>query len=597
MPQEKPTPSLEWYVDQFIVDLKSLSEEKISLVVNGLPDFDKLPPLESIANYIKESPNRIPQLLAIVITDMSYYPVIRHFRWVDKLIIYDKYNKKVKNVLGEVRTNLAIYALNVLDDGEGGSKNNLNKLNLKELFVREMPGLDKIAELDAEMSTDLVSLGSVDTTEMASKLQEAQDRAVKAEKKLKAAEVSWVKTQESLVSAAKRGKEKVAQTTNEVSQTKLNEEIESHNITKSKLDDAIKRLEEIDQLGGATPEKVQTIREEIQRLADERVKHEVSAEYAPWLDHLKKISADNDAYNEAAKLSRQALELVKKEALERDTLLKWQNNREKAISILEAELDEIGKLIILAVNPSEALVDMHKKALDLLTKCRTSIDVAAEHGPIMEALIVGIKKTPDESIEQVANAITYLGLNDVIAEAESEILLRVLNNEKSLRKNKNVRKSTPKMRLSKAMFEKAPVDILVDGYNFMHGSAELFNKYLKFTKKRDKTYFTEEGKNYLAKLLSVFRAQNHLVNVHLFFDGTDVEEGSPYPGVEIHKPHIVKEGSDQADAEIIEYLFKKSRKDAVVLSITNDKAIQRVAAMPMAIDIFREYLLKINSKN
>jgi hypothetical protein len=240
---------------------------------------------------------------------------------------------------------------------------------------------------------------------------------------------------------------------------------------------------------------------------------------------------------------------------------------------------------------------MHKKALDLLTKCRTSIDVAAEHGPIMEALIVGIKKTPDESIEQVANAITYLGLNDVIAEAESEILLRVLNNEKSLRKNKNVRKSTPKMRLSKAMFEKAPVDILVDGYNFMHGSAELFNKYLKFTKKRDKTYFTEEGKNHLAKLLSIFRAQNHLVNVHLFFDGTDVEEGSPYPGVEIHKPHIVKEGSDQADAEIIEYLFKKSRKDAVVLSITNDKAIQRVAAMPMAIDIFREYLLKINSKN
>jgi hypothetical protein len=597
MPQEKPTPSLEWYVDQFIVDLKSLSEEKISLVVNGLPDFDKLPPLESIANYIKESPNRIPQLLAIVITDMSYYPVIRHFRWVDKLIIYDKYNKKVKNVLGEVRTNLAIYALNVLDDGEGGSKNNLNKLNLKELFVREMPGLDKIAELDAEMSTDLVSLGSVDTTEMASKLQEAQDRAVKAEKKLKAAEVSWVKTQESLVSAAKRGKEKVAQTTNEVSQTKLNEEIESHNITKSKLDDAIKRLEEIDQLGGATPEKVQTIREEIQRLADERVKHEVSAEYAPWLDHLKKISADNDAYNEAAKLSRQALELVKKEALERDTLLKWQNNREKAISILEAELDEIGKLIILAVNPSEALVDMHKKALDLLTKCRTSIDVAAEHGPIMEALIVGIKKTPDESIEQVANAITYLGLNDVIAEAESEILLRVLNNEKSLRKNKNVRKSTPKMRLSKAMFEKAPVDILVDGYNFMHGSAELFNKYLKFTKKRDKTYFTEEGKNHLAKLLSIFRAQNHLVNVHLFFDGTDVEEGSPYPGVEIHKPHIVKEGSDQADAEIIEYLFKKSRKDALVFAITNDKAIQRVAAIPMAIDIFREYLLKISAKN
>lgn len=597
MPQEKPTHSLEWYVDQFLVDLKSLSEDKIAVVANGLPDVDKLLPLDCIKNYIQESPNRIPQLLATVITDMPYYPVIRHFRWVDKLKIYEKYNKKVKNLLGEVRTNLAIYALNVLDDGEGGSKNNLNNLKLKEIFVREVPSLEKITELDAEMSSDLVSLSSVDGTDMATKLKDAQDRAVKAEKKLKVAEVSWAKTQESLISAAKRGKEKATQATNEENQTKLNEEIESHNITKSKLDDALKRLKEIDEQGGATPERVQAIKEEIQRQADERIKFEVSAEYAPWLDYLKKISADNDSYNEAAKLSRQALELVKKEALERDTLLKWQNNREKAISILEAELDEIGKLIILAVNPSEALVDMHKKALDLLTKCRTSVDVAAEHGPIMEALKVGIKKTPDESIDKIADAIMYLGINEVIAEAESEILIRVLNNEKSLRKNKNVRKLTPRMRLSKAMYEKAPVDILVDGFNFMHGSADLFNKYLKFTKKRDKIFFTEEGKNYLAKLLSAFRAQNHNVNVHLFFDGEDVKEGTPFPGVEIHKPEIVKEGKDQADAEIIEYLFKKRRNDATVFAVTNDKAIHRVAAIPMAIDIFREYLLKINTKN
>ena len=236
------------------------------------------------------------------------------------------------------------------------------------------------------------------------------------------------------------------------------------------------------------------------------------------------------------------------------------------------------------------------EAIQFAHKRGVSVYVAI-NGPIMEALKVGIKKTPDESMDQVANAIMYLGINDVIAEAESEILLRVLNNEKSLRKNKNVRKLTPRMRLSKAMYEKARVDLLVDGYNFMHGSAELFNKYLKFTKKRDKTYFTEDGKNHLAKLLSVFRAQNHLVNVHLFFDGNDVEEGSPHPGVEIHKPSIVKEGTDQADAEIIEYLFKKSRKDALVFAVTNDKAIQRVAAIPMAIDIFREYLLKINTKN
>jgi hypothetical protein len=593
MPQEKPT----YFVDQFILDLKTLTEDKIALVAKGLPDDDKLPALECIKNYISESHNRIPQLLALVIKEMTYYSVIRHFRWVDKVMIYTKYKKSVKNLLGEVRTTLAISALNVLDNDDGGSKNNLDYVNLKDLSVRETPSLDKITELDSEILKDLVSLDTVAASDMASKLSDAQDRAVKAEKKLKAAEISWAKTQERMVSDSKRGKEKATQTTNEVNQTKLNDEIESHNITKSKLDDALKRLKEIDEQGGATPERVQAIKDEIQRQADERIKLEVSAEYAPWLDYLKKVSAEDEAYNEAVKLSRQALELVKKEALERDTLLKWQNNREKAISILQAELDEIGKLILLSINPSEALVDMHKKALDLLTKCRTSVDVAAEHGPIMEALKVGIKKTPDESMDQVADAIMYLGINDVIAEAESEILLRVLNNEKSLRKNKNVRKLTPRMRLSKAMYEKAPVDILVDGYNFMHGSAELFNKYFKFTKKKERSYFTEEGKNHLAKLLSAFRAQNHNVNIHLFFDGSDVEEGSPHPGVEIHKPSIVKEGSDQADAEIIEYLFKKSRKDAVVFAITNDKAIQRVAAIPMAIDIFREYLLKLNPKN
>lgn len=593
MPQEKPT----YFVDQFILDLKSLTEDKIALVAKGLPDEDKLPALECISNYIKENNNRIPQLLALVIADMSYYAVIRHFRWVDKVLIYTKYKKSVKTLLGEVRTTLAISSLNVLSNDDGGSKNNLDYVNLKDLHVKEAPSLEKITELDSEILKDLVCLETVDSSDMASMLRDAQDRAVKAEKKLKAAEASWVKTQDRMASDFKRGMEKATLATNELNQTKLNEEIESHNDTKSKLNDALKRLTEIDEQGGATPEKVQEIREKIQAEADERVQREVSAEFAPWLDYLKKVSAEDEAYNEAVKLSRQALELVKKEALERDTLLKWQNNREKAISILEAELDEIGKLILLSVNPSEALVDMHKKALDLLTKCRTGVDVAAQHGPIMEALKVGIKKTPDESMDQVADAIMYLGINDVIAEAESEILLRVLNNEKSLRKNKNVRKLTPRMRLSKAMYEKAPVDILVDGYNFMHGSADLFSKYFKMGKKRDKTYFSEEGKKYLAKLLSAFPGQNHQLNVHLFFDGSDIEEGTPFPGVEIHKPHIVKEGSDQADAEIIEYLFKKSRKDAVVFAITNDKAIQRVAAIPMAIDIFREYLLKLNPKN
>ena len=122
MPQEKPTPLLECYADQFILDLKSLPEDKIVLVAKDLPDYDKFPPLECIKNYIKAGHNRISQLLTLVIEDMPYYSVVRHYRWIDKSLIKEKYLDEIINLLGEVRLYLAVSATEIFLVGDSFSK-------------------------------------------------------------------------------------------------------------------------------------------------------------------------------------------------------------------------------------------------------------------------------------------------------------------------------------------------------------------------------------------------------------------------------------------------------------------------------------------
>jgi hypothetical protein len=146
MPQEKPTPSLECYADQFILDLTSLPEDKIALVAKDLPDCDKFPPLECIKNYIKAGHNRISQLLTLVIEDMPYYSVVRHYRWIDKSLIKEKYLRQMLSLLGEVRLCLAVSAIEILSVGESFSKFKLKNFNVMDYTVKEIPSSEKIAE-------------------------------------------------------------------------------------------------------------------------------------------------------------------------------------------------------------------------------------------------------------------------------------------------------------------------------------------------------------------------------------------------------------------------------------------------------------------
>ena len=608
-PIHEETSSSSAYIAQFIADLKILPQEKLLKVTEAIPLEDGVDIFESIRAHVVSNPNRIPSLFALVVRDMPYYPVLRHLEWINLDSILRRYEDKLSDVLGEARLHISVLALTVLDPPSNGRELSIKKIaiKLKNDGISDIPEMSKVQDLDAEISAQLVSIDSLGRRDLVSALKDAQDRAVKAENILSKEKTRWDKQQRRLQGEQIRSKQNAAaeakvSTESEASKkfallkTEFDVMVAKADTLEASLADALQRLREIDEQGGATPEKVQEIRSRIMQEADELVKKQVSEEFAPWLAHLKRVSEQNDAYNEATKLSRQALELAKKEAIERDPLLKWQYNRSQAVKALEIELDEIGKLIDLSVNPSEALVDMHRKVLSLLSICRAGLDVATSHGGMVDALLTGIKKSPDENIDKVIQAINTLGLNDVIGEEESEILVRALNNEKTHRSHIGVRKVTSRMKLSAAMYANEQVDILLDGYNFMHGAGEMFSKYLSIGKKKETIYFSDDGKKHLAKLLSAFQAKNANANVHVFFDGKDAKDYVPADGVEFHKPHIVTSGKDQADAEIIDFLFKKARKGGLVIAITDDKVIQRAAAIPMSVEAFKEYLTKINKK-
>ena len=101
--------------------------------------------------------------------------------------------------------------------------------------------------------------------------QAAQLRAARAEKELKDARLKWAKAQERMASEAQRAKvkaaeqaigsvDKSARAEVEAVQQKLDAEIKAHEGVKAKLTIAQLRLKEIEEQGGATPERVDEIR-------------------------------------------------------------------------------------------------------------------------------------------------------------------------------------------------------------------------------------------------------------------------------------------------------------------------------------------------
>ena len=587
MPQEKPTPSLECYADQFILDLKSLSDDKIAFVAKGLPGEDTLPPLECITNYIKENLNRISQLMAKVIEDMPYYIVVRHFRWIDKSLVYEKYFEEIIKLTGEVRLSLAISAIEILLLGESFSKFKLKNMKVVDHSIKEMPSADKITELDAKISKDHVNLDKVDR-DLAKMARDAQQRAVKAENELRTEKIKWAEDQKRRNLEVQRGKQNsVEQAVDGISkelklniktlEEKLEAELQAKKEAVANLKKAEKRLQEIEDSGGATPERVKEIRAEIQKEAEMRLADELSDKTRPWITKIRNVTESFEDLDEATKLSRDALELAKKEAIEKDPILKWKTHSPQAIAALEAQLGQIGDLIRATVEPSPALVSMHSKLLELLTKCRERTNPSEPAGEVMKALHEGIKKVSADSIDEVTQAFLLLSTYDVLAHEEGQNLKRALESRKRLLIESGKIKSTTRTKLKAAIHKKEKVVLAVDVLNFMRRNENEFSKFKKGKDSRGATLYKSEAFDHLVKMVTPLRNINPKIEIHLFMDGNIIKNTQPREGITFHNPTIQTTGEGQADAEIINFLAHGCPKDALVVTVTSDKVIQQTS--------------------
>ena len=267
---EPPPPSA--YVGQFMADLALLPEATVAKLADGIPEDEVLLPLEKIRTHITANPTRIPQLFALVIRDMPYYQVVRHFEWMERKELFRKYGAKLIRALGPARACLGFMAIFVLENGDKAPFAAIPRLTADMKFdVLQPPDMQKVADLDAELSQKLVPMESLGKGDLAQALAAAEKRAVKAEKELKDAQAGWLKREKRMAADAERAKKNAAEEAQGESGKASGAAIESLkdelkvsrdlcDRMKAELKTAKERLKEIEDCGGATPESLQAIK-------------------------------------------------------------------------------------------------------------------------------------------------------------------------------------------------------------------------------------------------------------------------------------------------------------------------------------------------
>lgn len=189
---EPPPPSA--YVDQFMADLLLLPEDSVAKLAEGIPESEVVLPFEKIRTHITANPTRIPQLFALVVREMPYYQVLRHFEWMERKDLFRKHGIKLIAALGPARACLGFMAISVLETGDKAPFTAIPRLPAEmKIEASQPPDMAKVAELDAELSKQLVPMESLGKGDMALALAAAEKRAVKAEKDLKDAQAGWLK--------------------------------------------------------------------------------------------------------------------------------------------------------------------------------------------------------------------------------------------------------------------------------------------------------------------------------------------------------------------------------------------------------------------
>ena len=598
---EPPPPSA--YVDQFMADLLLLPEDSVAKLAEGIPEDEVILPLEKIRTHIIANPTRIPQLFALVVREMPYYHVLRHFEWMERKDLFRKHGTKLIAALGPARACLGFMAICVLETGDKAPFTAIPRLPAEmKIEASQPPDMAKVAELDAELSKQLVPMESLGKGDMALALAAAEKRAVKAEKDLKDAQAGWLKREKRMAADAERAKKNAAEIAQgeigkvtgaaiESLKGDLRASQELCDKLKAELKAAKEKLKEIEDCGGATPESLQAIKDSYARHAAEQVQHEVSEIVRPWLAKLIKAEAEQAELERLDKVTTELLEKTKAAVLEQDILQRWELNRERALPALDRQLEELDRLMAMVLTPSQELVRAHATLREEVMKCRQSLNPSEALGGVTKAMMAGVRSAPDDALPGLISAIEQLVDARVIDGKEGDALRRFIAGEKSLRSDKKAVKTSTRQKLSSALHAGKPVDIFVDAYNFMHTVHQHFQKLQMESKyHKGKFSFGPEGRAHLAKLVSGIYSLDANARVLLFLDGANHEGLSPYKGVKFVLPTIKKTGEGQADAEIVHYLAHNARKDALVISVSNDGQVQTVSNYHLSCGEFARFL-------
>ena len=595
-------PSASTCLAQISVDLGSLSEEFLQDIIKGMELDEALPPIEAVKKHLGEHPARLPQFMALVIREIHYGKALEYLEVIDGDEFFKQHLAEILDCLGPSRAYCCFAGLQYLKGGEALAKAFYAPHEGEGTGVDPLPADEKVDALVKMLSDKLIPIKSLLIREDTKATQAAQLRAARAEKELKDARLKWAKTQERMTSEAQRAKAKAAEQALgsadksaraevEAVQQKLDDEIKAHDGAKVKLAIAQARLKEIEDQGGATPERVEEIRKEIQREADQRIEDQLSIAVRPWLVRMLEIEKDQHHFKATQSLSLQALSHAKEEVVASDIVVRWEQDRERALKALEIEMTELDNLMIRIAKPSPELTRMHSELLQAMLTCRKQLNPTKPLGEVAKALIAGLKKVKDEELGDAAYAVRKLAEKGVFLGLEAETLLKIVEGEKQARYDLVHFKKSVQGRMIQKLHAGEHVDILIDGYNYMFTAIQHFGDKLKLNRNADgDAVFGEAGRAKLNTLLLPVAAKFPNLEVHVFYDGLVKENRRPHARISLWEPTYQRAGKGQADAEIAHVGLKRIRKGAMAVVVTNDKVVQLFADHFLSVRVFSDFI-------
>jgi hypothetical protein len=595
-------PSASTCLAQISVDLGSLSEEFLQDMVKGMELDEALPPVEAVKKHLSEHPARLPQFMALVIREIHYGQALEYLEVVDGDEFFKQHLAEILDCLGPSRAYCCFAGLQYLKGGEALAKAFYAPHEGDGTGVDPLPADEKVDALVKMLSDKLIPIKSLLIREDTKATQAAQLRAARAEKELKDARLKWAKTQERMTSEAQRAKAKAAEQALgsadksaraevEAVQQKLDAEIKAHEGVKAKLTIAQARLKEIEDQGGATPERVEEIRKDIQRAADQRIEDELSIAVRPWLVKMLETEKAQGHLKATQSLSSQALAHAKAEVAASDIIVNWEQDRERALKALEIEMTELDNLMIRIAKPSPELSRMHSELLQAMLTCRKQLNPTKPLGEVAKALIAGLKKVKDEELGDAAYAVRKLAEKGVFLGLEAETLLKIVDGEKQARYDLIHFKKSVQGRMIQRLHAGEHVDILIDGYNYMFTAIQHFGDKLKLNRNADgDAVFGEAGRAKLSSLLLPVVGKFPNLELHVFYDGLVKESRRPHARISLWEPTYQRSGKGQADAEIAHVGLKRIRKGSMAVVVTNDKVVQLFAYHFLSARVFSDFI-------